>query len=212
MRRSRDVIQKLLDEMQLISSYHPKVGRTEKTVDKLIDGTAFFPGGTGLWRGENPHGPLPEYFPHAPIMFVAHNFGNKAIYERAVKKEGEAQYQFWTNLLGYLEHAGVPPEHCFFTNALMGIKLGAATGPMPCANGYEDQCQRFLRFQIKTVRPSYIFALGGDAKKQLLTIGCETPWKDLLHPSARELNLLETRDERVREQGKAILEHINNKQ
>ncbi len=63
MRRSRDVIQKLLDEMQLISSYHPKVGRTEKTVDKLIDGTAFFPGGTGLWRGENRHGPVPEYFP-----------------------------------------------------------------------------------------------------------------------------------------------------
>ncbi len=122
MRRSRDVIQELLDEMQLISSYHPKVGRTEKTVDKLIDETAFFPGGTGLWRGENPHGLLPEYFPHAPMMFVAHNFGNEVGYKRACNKGGEAQYFFWQNLREYLRFAAVLPEHCFFTNALMGIK------------------------------------------------------------------------------------------
>ncbi len=206
MRRSRDVIQELLDEMQLISSYPPEVGRTEKKVDDLIKGTAFFPGGTGLWRGEKPNGPLPEYFPQAPIMFVAHNFGNKAVYERAVKKEGEAQYFFWQNLLGYLQHADVSPEHCFFTNALMGIKPGPATGDMPAANGYEDQCQRFLRFQIKTISPSHIFALGSAAKKQLSAIGFNIP--SLLHPSARELRPRIDLEAVQKEQGKVLLDQF----
>ena len=211
MRRSRDVIQELLDEMKLISSYHPKVGRTEKTVDKLIDGTAFFPGGTGLWRGENPHGPLPEYFPHAPIMFVAHNFGNKTGYEKARNNGGEAQYYFWQNLREYLRHAGVPPKDCFFTNALMGIKPGKATGAMPPENGYKDQCQRFLRFQIKIVRPSHIFALGEVAKTQLSAIGCATPWALIMHPTDWKLRPGITREARQKEQGETILEKIRKK-
>src|SRR5665213_2310156 len=43
-----------------------------RRIGEPIDGTAFFPGGHGLWRGILPHGPLPEQFPHRPIMFVGH--------------------------------------------------------------------------------------------------------------------------------------------
>jgi hypothetical protein len=34
-------------------------------IRRRIDGTAFFPGGVGLWRGRHKNGPIPQYFPKA---------------------------------------------------------------------------------------------------------------------------------------------------
>jgi hypothetical protein len=74
-RSSAGVIRELLRTMtDTVTSYHPEVGRTISTFEGLIQGTACFPGGAGLWRGRANGGPLPECFPGAPIMFVGHNF------------------------------------------------------------------------------------------------------------------------------------------
>ncbi len=47
-------------------------------VHRQVDGTAFFPGGIGLWRGLEPHGEAPLNFPSQPIMVLGHNFDKVA--------------------------------------------------------------------------------------------------------------------------------------
>jgi hypothetical protein len=61
---------------EIVTDYGELV-RTGETVDRLIEGTAFFPGGTGLWRGDRYGGPIPEFFPERPVMFLGHNFDSK---------------------------------------------------------------------------------------------------------------------------------------
>jgi hypothetical protein len=70
-----DVIQELLDQMtRLVTDYPEGLQMTGRAITDLIAGTACFPGGSGLWRGNQLGGPLPEYFPEHPVMFVGHNF------------------------------------------------------------------------------------------------------------------------------------------
>ena len=62
---SRNVIEELFAAMRAsVRSY----GAGAIEVKKEIDGTAFFPGGSGLWRGLEPYGKLPEEFPESPVM------------------------------------------------------------------------------------------------------------------------------------------------
>jgi hypothetical protein len=53
-------------------------------VRKRIDGTAFFPGGVGLWRGRCKNGRMPVHFPKAPVMLLAHNFDAELMFEDSV--------------------------------------------------------------------------------------------------------------------------------
>jgi hypothetical protein len=60
-RRSAEVIDELLRAMnETVTSYHPEVERTSANIEGLIQGTACFPGGAGLWRGSANRGPLPR--------------------------------------------------------------------------------------------------------------------------------------------------------
>jgi hypothetical protein len=109
------VIQNLLDEMQVtVRSYHETVLRTPETVPALIQGTAFFPGGSGLWRGGEPFGELPEFFPAFPVMFVGHNFDSSRAFSRSLEMGGECNSEFWRRLRTMLESASLPPEQCFY--------------------------------------------------------------------------------------------------
>jgi hypothetical protein len=58
-------------------------------VTRRIEGTAFFPGGIGLWRTTVPFGVAPRYFPQRPIMILGHNFdkvaGLEASYRRGIE-------------------------------------------------------------------------------------------------------------------------------
>ena len=215
-RLSIDVIQQLLDEMNhFIVVYPDRVERTGKTLDKLIDGTAFFPGGTGLWRGRTSGGPMPLQFPEKPVMFIAHNFGNLASLQDAIRDKGEAHSAFanlWTTLLDFIGHASpLAPSESFFTNALMGLKPDDRSGKMPSCAAYESQCLHFLSRQIQIVDPRAIIILGGDAatfwrraKKQypfLRTI----PSTEIMHPSARTINQKPTPAIWKQNQGSAIL-------
>jgi hypothetical protein len=204
-RPSHSVIQQLLDEMQrLVRSYHPAVGTTGNSIPELIPGTAFFPGGTGLWRGDQPCGALPDDFPEAPVMFVAHNFDSICAHNAAKIRGGEPQSFFWRTLLAYLECAGTDAESCFFTNALMGLKPGSAVGDMPTVPGYEDECNQFLVRQIEIVKPSLIVALGRKAHKRVCRTRASVPSIALLHPSARELKPLATRKNLILAQAKVL--------
>lgn len=204
-RTSQSVIQRLLDEMTtLVRSYHPATRKTGSSIPELISGTAFFPGGAGLWRGDQPFGGLPAHFPEGPVMFVAHNFDSIRAHDSAKLKGGEAKSFFWRTLLAYLENAGIDPEDGFFTNALMGLKPGSAVGDMPTVPGYEDECRRFLVRQIEIVKPSMIVALGQKAGKRVRAARPTVPSVVLLHPSARELKPLVARQKVISTQAKVL--------
>ncbi len=164
MRRASVVADELLRVLDsTVTAYHPAVQQTGRTLAELVDGTSFFPGGSGLWRGQANGGPLPTFFPERPVMFIGHNFDSQRAFQRSLQRRGEAQGQFWKFLLAMLEAAQLVPEDCFFTNALMGLKPGRATGPMPRVPGYLDQCSMYLRKQTEIVQARCLVALGANA-------------------------------------------------
>jgi hypothetical protein len=204
-RAASHVVERLLYYMEaLVRNYAPGVRKTGVTISEIVNGTAFFPGGSALRRGNGPFGGLPDLFPDAPVMFVAHNFDSIPAYEKCVRKGGEARTFFWRILLDYLCHAGISPEQCFFTNALMGLKPGSAVGAMPAGPGYHDECQAFLKCQVEIVSPSLIVALGQKARERIATLRPIVPWISLLHPSARELKPLATRRGLIGQQGEML--------
>ncbi|HWW97217.1 MAG TPA: uracil-DNA glycosylase family protein [Edaphobacter sp.] len=167
MRNSTEVIENLLVEMNCtVLSYHVGVKCTGRTLAELIAGTAMFPGGTGLWRGNSNGGSLPEHFPEKPVMFIGHNFDSINAYDRAIRAKGEVDSTFWTNLQAFIHSASLDPADCFFTNALMGLKPDSASGPMPTCSNYEEQCLQFLFKQVEIVTPRAVVTLGGEAQKR----------------------------------------------
>jgi hypothetical protein len=179
---------------ETVTSYHPTVGRTSLRIEGLIQGTACFPGGTGLWRGKRNRGPLPEYFPETSVMFVGHNFDSERGYAISQERGGEAAGgEFWTRLLRMLDAAHCQPDACFFSNALMGIKPGKAEGDMPSVPGYKEQCQCFLKRQVEIVRPCAVVALGVQATRYVSQL--DIRHITILHPGNWCLRPLATRDD-----------------
>jgi hypothetical protein len=207
-RKSAEVVDELLRAMaNVVTSYHPTVGRTSSTVEGLIQGTSFFPGGAGLWRGRQSGGVLPEYFPPGPLMFVGHNFDSQRNYDISLARGGEVEGQFWTRLLRILEAARVAPEACFFTNALMGLKPGKAEGAVPSVPGYKEECQEFLKRQIEIVQPCALVALGSDATRHLRHL--KSRYVALKHPSNWDFRPLATRDVLLLAEGRKLREFLN---
>ena len=141
-----------------LSSYPKGVIR----ISKRIPGTAFFPGGYGLWNTQ-PNEPLPP-MPIGGIMVVGHNFDSEVGFERSLNKgEENLKGPTWKSLLTFLNQVEILPEWCFFTNAYVGLQPGgSAIGPFP---GQRDPefvcwCQNFLLKQIKLMQPRLILTLG----------------------------------------------------
>ncbi|CAN7734688.1 hypothetical protein LJR130_006306 [Variovorax sp. LjRoot130] len=131
-------------------------------VAKPIRGTAFFPGGHGLWNpnlGET----MPE-FPLGGTMILGHDFHSEFGYRDSLRRGSESELQpTWRNLLAVLAAAEIEPSDCFFTNVFMGLRAGAATtGTFPGARDPEfvAYCRRFLVRQLEVQRPSLIVTLG----------------------------------------------------
>jgi hypothetical protein len=127
-----------------------------------IAGTAFFPGGYGLWHPEGGH-PLPP-MPIGGVMVLGHDFHSVAGYKASYALGHEPLTQpTWRGLLKVLGGAGVLPSDCFFTNVYMGLRQGTATtGPFPGRHDAEfvRRCQRFLAEQLAAQRPSVVLTLG----------------------------------------------------
>ena len=92
-RAASHVLEQLFESMRLlVRSYHPEVRKTGTSVPELVHGTAFFPGGCGLWRGNESFGRLPDLFPDAPVMFIAHNFDSIPAYGVAGSWPGQCHH------------------------------------------------------------------------------------------------------------------------
>lgn len=136
-----------------------------------ISGTAFFPGGAGLW---NTHAirPLPP-MPMGGIMVLGHDFHSKAAFEISLAKGGEVQIDAddvprskvpsWISLLCMLREFNIPPQRCFFTNVYMGLRADAkTTGRFPGAKdpAFVDRCRAFFCRQLEAQQPKLILTLG----------------------------------------------------
>ncbi len=144
-------------------------------VPEQIAGTAFFPGGSGLWQpsGSNV---LPP-FPVGKVMVLGHDFHSEVGYRLSLAKRGEnLQGPTWRNLLQLLYEADIGPEQCFFTNAYMGLRAGRnTTGRFPGAHDrrFVERCQSFLFEQIEVQQPRLILTLGNYVPSILATLSSD---------------------------------------
>jgi uracil-DNA glycosylase family 4 len=174
------VISNLFETMErTVKSYGPGAVK----VHRRIEGTAFFPGGIGLWRGLDPYGEALFGFPTSPVMILGHNFdkvaGLEASWKRGVEKMAGAT---WLILRRYLQTAGVDESECFFTNVLVGLQPLKSPGKMVADDDYYEECRTFLHEQIRLIKPRLVATLGKPAKAQYLLSACDTPYVGLVHP------------------------------
>lgn len=167
----------------LWSHHHPRTRYPSGVlpVPEPIPGTAFFPGGFGLWR-PNASQDLPA-FPVNQVMVLGHDFHSETGYRKSLKRGHEAATQpTWHNLLVLLKRAGIAPERCFFTNVYMGLRAGdGTTGTFPGASdgAFVEHCLRFLEEQIRTQEPVLILTLGVRVPPMLGRLSEElSPWTE----------------------------------
>jgi len=156
----------LFDAIATVAPY-PK---TVELVPELMSGTAFFPGGGGLWTASST-GKLPD-LPNAGVMVVGQDFHSKAGYLDSHRRGGEVRHfadgateshvPTWRSLIELLGNFGIPPERCFFTNAYMGLRRSGKTGPFPGIRdkAFVARCGAFFRMQIEALNPRLILGLG----------------------------------------------------
>lgn len=132
-------------------------------VPKPIGGTAFFPGGFGLWSTEDD--------PRGQIAIVGQDFNSIRTYNQALADGTEIHSSTtWRELQKILLDNRVSPRRCFFTNVYMGLRDGGKeTGPFPGLPGvcstqeFRDFSRRsidFFRYQLEFSRPKLILTLG----------------------------------------------------
>ena len=187
-----------------MTTYPPHIHRIEPP---HIEGTAFYPGGCGLWCGFEHFAPAPEAFPDAPAMIVAHNYSGAAAFPKLRAKGGEAGSWWRDKVLPLLSGAGIDPYKSFFTNALMGLKDGASLGSMNATNEFENECSQFLLEQIRIVKPSIVIAFGQDAYSRVRRAIPNVA--RCVHPSAREFVPLETRAGTITKRAIELRDAIN---
>lgn len=142
--------------LQQITNYpagvSPVVGR--------IAGTAFFPGGDGLWKEEGVNDDLTI----GGIMVVGHNFDNVSGFQQSLARGSEpVSCATWRNITMLLREANIVLTRCFFTNVYVGLMETASNvGKFPGAKSaaFRQQCVEFLQQQIALQQPSLILTLG----------------------------------------------------
>jgi uracil-DNA glycosylase len=131
-------------------------------IGRMIPGTAFSPGGAGLWRPSYDHG-LPP-FPEGGVMVLGHNFDSVRGYERSLKAGQERlNGSTWRNVLRLMRDAGVREDGCYFTNVFVGLKEDKSSlGEFPGAadQGFVNRCVSFLATQLSMLRPTAVLTLG----------------------------------------------------
>jgi uracil-DNA glycosylase len=145
-----------------------------------ILGTAFFPGGLGLWNS-NPN-TSPHPVPVGGILIVGHNFDSEVGFQRSLHQGGEnPNGATWRPLLAFLQQVGIAPEQCFFTNAYVGLRAGnRAMGAFAGARDpdFVRWCRSFLLKQLRVIQPRLILTLGAYVPRFLAPLSPElqTVW------------------------------------
>jgi hypothetical protein len=166
-----------------------------------VDGTAFFPGGSGLWRGMMPHGLLPGRFPSSPIMILGHNFDSVKGHEKSCARGIERMDQgTWKFLLCYLDKAQICPSDCFFTNVFVALQPKRATGGLRASDDFKAECRSFLGVQVRLVKPRLLVLLGKEAQRQYSLAECNIPSVAVRHPGSLQYQKAEQREAIISQQ------------
>jgi hypothetical protein len=140
-------------------------------IPRRINGTAFFPGGSGLYLEERDQSTVE--FPFGGVMLLSHNFDSESGFQNSLQRGKEKLTSgTWRSLIGLLEAADVPLKDCFFTNAFMGLCEGSNSFDY---RGRDDKrfrtaCLRFLKAQMELQRPRLIVTLGLHVPPLLATV------------------------------------------
>ncbi len=158
-------------------------------VPKMMRGTAFFPGGYGVWREVGGH--LPP-MPLGEVMVLGQDFGKKKDYKKALSIGHELDTsRTWRHLCPLLRDACIAPECCFFTNAYMGLRTGGSSmGPSPGTKhqGFREWCESFLREQLSEQKPRLILVLGLEAAGLIASVSHDLDaWSKRGHLEWRDL-------------------------
>lgn len=125
-------------------------------------------------------------------MVVGHNVDSRASYEQR-RVSGSSHgvllpgppMRTWLGLYKILDQAGVPRQKFFFTKVFVGLKEDTATGRFSVHRslGFRRWCADFLRYQIITMRPTVVLALGVPACSDIAAVTTRCPWpRGLLPP------------------------------
>ncbi|WP_170170185.1 uracil-DNA glycosylase family protein [Hymenobacter perfusus] len=157
-----------------------------KPVAGEVKGRAFFPGGKGTFDDSS-------IISDKPIMVVGQDFDVEANFSKAeaAGQENIKQNPTWRNLLALLEEVRISPQSCFFTNAIMGVRVDLSPGSQNKQKNTGDspafkhpdfiiECQDFFLKQLEMQRPRLILVLGKMPAKFLATMVEDLrPWKQL---------------------------------
>lgn len=143
-------------------------------VPETIPGTAFFPGGQGLWyQSSQTETPV---FPAKRIMIVGQDYYTVCAYKMVLEQSqkgdahSEGKTKTWINLCKFLNAVEIPQEDCFFTNLFMGLRTeGKPTGKFPGAKdaGFVARCLDFFEMQVRVQQPKLILTLGNIVPRYL---------------------------------------------
>jgi len=145
-----------------------------------MNGTAFFPGGDGLWKPTP--GDEPE-FPFGGTLVLGSDFGDVAWYENEFKVEkpwrDESAGPTWRGLLNLIDLAGVSRSSLFATNAWPVLREGdePVKGGIPGARdtAFTARCIEFFRTTVEMMKPTLIIPLGV-APTRFVGIAASNAW------------------------------------
>ncbi|EKD25918.1 MAG: hypothetical protein ACD_79C01444G0001 [uncultured bacterium] len=172
-----DTIQTLFQRRdEIITAYPESISRMEG----MLLGTAFFPGGQGLFIENPQHEPE---FPFGKIMVLGQDFDNATGFRDTIQKGvyDELDSKTWIYMRPLFEHAEINLYDCFFTNAIMGVRNTEGNiGTSPAFNSPEflQQCRQFFIHQLTIQKPKLVIVLGKNVARFLMPIsGDFNAWK-----------------------------------
>lgn len=145
-------------------------------VEKPLPQQAFFPGGRGTIDNS-------ESISNRTIMCLGQDWGTYDDFLKDQVNGGEniEKNPTWKNLRTFLKNAGIDENHCFYTNAIMGLRRdGSASGKSPAFKNPEfiKECQDFFLKQLEVQQPKLILVLGILVVKFLSTMSSDLDsWK-----------------------------------
>jgi uracil-DNA glycosylase len=159
------------------------------SVPKMMDATAFFPGGTGLWKEEQSN-----KFPS--ILVLGQDFSTVHLYDKMMRAEKrDIDGPTWRNLRKLFQEAELDLTECFFSNVFMGLRnTESMTGRFPGAkdNTYVKRSTAFLMLQIKIICPRIIITLGKYPSEILSILSDDlNSWKSGMALRSPEKGILE---------------------
>ena len=176
------ILQQLRSAMAKLEPYPDGV----LPIPEIIPGTAFFPGGDGLWKQDRV-GSIKEN----GVMILGHNFDSEKGYERSRRNRTEnINGPTWSRTLHLLKAVHIDPQHCFFTNLYMGLIVGnRSRGRFPgeVDRDFVRRCQELFLSQVALLKPAMIITLGLPVPRLIAPLAKELKaWEEL--SSIKDLN------------------------